>query len=49
MWEAARTMDDDLFVEYWGESVPPDQRIARWLQKADQHAKGWVPSEELFL
>lgn len=48
MYAAAETMDDALFVEYWGESVPPEQRIARWLERADRHATEWVPSEVLF-
>ena len=42
-------MSDALFVEYWGESVPPEQRIRRWLEKADALATGWIPSESLFL
>lgn len=46
---AAFRMDDALFVEYWGESVPPEKRISRWLEKADQLATGWVPSQHLFL
>lgn len=37
-----------LFIEYWGESVPPENRIAAWLRKADKLAKGWKPSEHLF-
>jgi len=41
-------LDDRLFVEYWGESCPPDKRIARWLEKADALAVGWKPSESLF-
>ena len=49
MVEAAKRMDDTLFVEYWGESVPPEQRIKRWLEKADLAAKDWKPSEYLFL
>jgi len=49
MREAAARMDDALFVEYWGESVPPGERIARWLEKADALASGWTPSESLFL
>lgn len=49
MRDAAMRMDDALFVEYWGESVPPQKRIARWLEKADKLAKGWKPSESLFL
>ena len=49
MEEAAMRMNDALFVEYWGESVKPKDRIARWLEKADQYAKDWVPSNSLFL
>lgn len=49
MREAASRMDDALFVEYWGESVPPDMRISRWLEKADEYARGWIPSKSLFL
>lgn len=49
MREAARTMDDALFIEYWGESVSPDNRIKRWLEKADAFASGWKPSDSLFL
>lgn len=45
---AAMRMDDALFVEYWGESVMPEKRIARWLEKADGYAKGWKPSARLF-
>lgn len=48
MQEAALQMDDALFKEYWGESVPPERRICRWLEKADEYAKGWKPSEYLF-
>lgn len=33
MREAAAQMDDALFVEYWGESVAPENRIKRWLEK----------------
>jgi len=42
-------MDDALFVEYWGESVTPEKRIAHWLEKADKYAKDWKPSTSLFL
>jgi len=48
MLEAALRMDDALFVEYWGESVAPDKRISRWLEKADAIAKDWKPSASLF-
>ena len=46
---AAHSLDDRLFVEYWGESVIPSERISWWLREADSLAKGWVPSESLFL
>lgn len=49
MKKAALELDDALFVEYWGESCPPEKRIARWLEKADEVAKGWKPSESLFI
>jgi hypothetical protein len=49
MHEAALRMEDALFVEYWGESVPPEKRVARWLEKADALARDWIPSECLFL
>lgn len=49
MRDAAVQMDDALFVEYWGESVPPEARITRWLQKADALATNWKPSESLFV
>jgi hypothetical protein len=48
MIEAAKRMDDVLFVEYWGESVAPEKRIARWLEMADEYARDWKPSESLF-
>lgn len=48
MRKAAMEMDDAIFVEYWGESVPPEQRIKRWLQKADEYARDWKPSSSLF-
>jgi hypothetical protein len=47
--QAASTMDNALFVEYWGESVPPKQRIKRWLEKDDALAQDWIPSKSLFL
>ncbi|MDX1995920.1 MAG: restriction endonuclease [bacterium] len=49
MLEAALRMDDALFIEYWGESVTPEDRIARWLDKADALAHDWTPSKSLFL
>lgn len=47
--EAAYRLDDALFIEYWGESVPPSERIERWLRRADALARDWVPSTSLFL
>lgn len=49
MRAAALYLPDALFVEYWGEKVVPENRIKRWLEKADKYAKGWTPSEVLFL
>ncbi len=48
MQSAARTLDNALFVEYWGDSVPPNKRIQEWLKRADQFARGWTPSKTLF-
>lgn len=49
MLDAAGRLDDALFVEYWNESVPPDQRIKKWLLRADSLARDWLPSSSLFL
>nr|VFK56753.1 MAG: hypothetical protein BECKTC1821F_GA0114240_101220 [Candidatus Kentron sp. TC] len=49
MRSTARELDAELFLEYWNEECPADQRIKRWLQKADGYAKDWRPSEHLFL
>lgn len=49
MLAAAERLDDALFVEYWGESCPPENRIERWLELADSYAKEWMPSRELFI
>jgi hypothetical protein len=50
MRRAARELEDALFVEYWGESVPAERRIKEWLVRADRYARGaWVPSKKLFL
>lgn len=47
--KAAAHMDAALFEEYWGVAVPPEERIAEWLRRADKFASGiWKPSEELF-
>jgi hypothetical protein len=45
---AAKTLEDALFVEYWGESVPPKDRIREWLVRADKFAVTWKPSKDLF-
>lgn len=49
MIHAAASMEDALFIEYWGESVKPEERLKRWLEKADSLATGWTPSTSLFL
>ncbi len=49
MIEAANSLEDGLFIEYWGESIARDSRIDEWLKRADAMAKGWSPSEHLFL
>ncbi len=46
---AAENLEDALFVEYWGRSVAPKDRIKEWLARADGYAKDWKPSKELFL
>jgi hypothetical protein len=48
MREAAKSLEDALFFEYWGQSVPPHSRIREWLRKADALARDWRPSEVLF-
>jgi len=49
MRAAAQYLDDALFVEYWGLSVSPENRIREWLKRADELATTWVPSKELFI
>jgi hypothetical protein len=48
MRKAAKELEEALFVEYWGFSVLPEQRIAKWLELADRHATDWKPSRRLF-
>ena len=48
MRTAASTLDDELFVEYWGRSVLPENRIVEWLKLADGYADDWKPSDTLF-
>lgn len=45
---AAETLEDALFVEYWGVAIAPGDRIKEWLRRADSFAKGWQPSRVLF-
>lgn len=45
---AADVLEDKLFIEYWGESVNKEDRIKKWLEKADKLANEWVPSQVLF-
>lgn len=49
MRDAASKMDDALFIEYWGKSVPPENRITEWLVRADELAVNWTPSKHLFI
>ena len=44
---ASYDLNDDLFVEYWGESCPPEDRIQRWLEKVDSFRPNNPPSEHL--
>jgi hypothetical protein len=48
MKSASLHLDDKLFIEYWGESVRPENRIEEWLKRADALAVTWKPSETLF-
>jgi hypothetical protein len=48
MITAAQNLDDALFIEYWGTSVDPRERISEWLSRADELARGWKPSAVLF-
>jgi hypothetical protein len=49
MIKAAYRLPDELFIEYWGRSCRPEDRISEWLRDADKIAKTWKPSEHLFL
>ena len=49
MIDAALRLDGALIEEYWGKKVAPKDRIKEWLLRADSYAKGWKPSEHLFL
>ncbi len=46
---AAQNLEDALFIEYWGRSVSPENRILCWLEMADEVAINWNPSDYLFL
>ena len=46
---AAQQLDEKLFEEYWGKAPPKNQRIKYWLALADGYAKGWKPSDCMFL
>lgn len=48
MGYVAETISDELIKKYWGESVPQNERIKRWLEKADALAVNWKPSKSLF-
>ncbi len=49
MLDAAKRLDSALFVEYWGQDYPPEERISEWLRRADSFATEWKPSDHLFL
>lgn len=51
MEAASHYLDDALFEEYWNESVPREDRLAWWLNKADSMTTSWErkPSELMFL
>src|SRR5690606_21302315 len=49
MRRAAKYLENKLFQEYWGYSVPEEDRLKEWLRQADAAATGWVPSEVLFV
>lgn len=49
MLNAARSLEDALFVEYWGKNYPRNERINEWLRRADEFAQDWKPSEVLFV
>lgn len=48
MIDAADRLDDALFLEYWGTTCPPKDRLSHWLIEANRYAEGWTPSEFLF-
>lgn len=56
MLNAAEYLDEKLFLEYWGDDIGNEidihstkARILYWLQKADEFAREWTPSDYLFL
>jgi hypothetical protein len=49
MLEAFGYLEDALFVEYWGTTVAPEQRVKEWLTRADSFADVWKPSDYLFI
>lgn len=49
MRKAAADLESALFEEYWGASVPPEERISEWLRRADAVCPDWRPSEVMFL
>ncbi len=48
MRRAAEYLEDRLFEEYWDATIPPAQRVAEWLARADEFARDWRPSAVLF-
>ena len=45
--DAASRLDDAVFVEFWGESCHPDNRIDRWFELIDETRLTDPPSNHL--
>ena len=45
--QAAARLDDAFFVEYWGESYPPESRMSRWFELIDAACPKDPPSQHL--
>jgi len=49
MREAAKNLENALFLEYWDVIPEKENRMLEWLKRADKFAVDWKPSEYLFL
>ncbi len=45
---ASARISENILHEYWGYTVPIQNRISEWLKLADSYARDWKPSEVLF-